>query len=47
MSVRLTTPLSRPDMCWPGIAEAETDGVALRGWKGGAAWAKEVERWVG
>lgn len=44
MSVKLTTPLSLPDMCWPGIAEADTDGVALRGWKGGLDCGKEVER---
>ena len=31
MSVRLTTPESRPDMCWPGSADAETDGVADKG----------------
>ena len=49
MSVKLITPLNLPDMCCPGIAEAETDGVALRGWKGGLACGKEVERcggWV-
>lgn len=43
MSVKLTTPLNLPDICCPGIAEAETDGVALRGWKGGLACGKEVE----
>ena len=31
MSVRLTTPESRPDMCWPGSADAETEGVADKG----------------
>ena len=31
ISVRLITPLNLPDMCWPGIAEAETEGVALSG----------------
>ena len=44
ISVRLITPLNLPDMCCPGIAEAETDGVALRDWKGGLAGGKEVER---
>lgn len=44
MSVRLTTPLNLPDVCCPGIAEAETDGVALRGWKGGFDCGMEVER---
>ena len=44
MSVRLTTPESRPDMCWPGSADAETEGVADKGWKGGDAWENEVER---
>ena len=43
MSVKLITPLNLPDICCPGIAEAETDGVALRGWKGGLACGKEVE----
>lgn len=49
ISVKLTTPLSLPDMCCPGIAEAETDGVAVRGKKGGLAWGRDVERcggWV-
>lgn len=43
MSVKLITPLKRPDMCCPGNAEAETDGVALRGWKGGLACGRELE----
>ena len=43
ISVKLITPLNLPDICCPGIAEAETDGVALRGWKGGLACGKEVE----
>ena len=43
ISVKLITPLNLPDICCPGIAEAETDGVALRGWKGGLACEKEVE----
>ncbi len=47
ISVKLMTPLSLPDMCCPGIADAETDGVALRGWNGGLACGKDVERcWV-
>ena len=37
MSVRLTTPESRPDICWPGSADAETEGVVDKGWKGGDA----------
>ncbi len=44
MSVRLTTPFSRPDMCCPGKAEAETEAVALGGWKGGEAWGRDVVR---
>lgn len=35
ISVSETTPERRPDICCPGNAEAETEGVALRGWKGG------------
>ena len=31
MSVRLTTPESRPDMCRPGSADAETEGVVDKG----------------
>ena len=44
MSVRLTTPESRPDMCRPGSADAETEGVVDKGRKGGDGWEKEVER---
>jgi len=44
ISVKLTTPERRPDMCWPGRAEAETEGVVLRGWKGGLAWGLVVVR---
>lgn len=44
ISVKLTTPFNLPDMCCPGIAEADTEGVALRGWKGGLACGNEVER---
>ena len=47
ISVKLTTPLNLPDICCPGIAEAETDGVALRGRKGGLACGKEVEMCCG
>ena len=36
MSVRLTTPASRPPMLAPGSADAETEGVVLRGRNGGA-----------
>lgn len=31
ISVRLTTPESRPDMCSPGSADAETEGVMDKG----------------
>ena len=48
MSVRLTTPLRRPDMCCPGRADAETEGVDERGWNGGVDCGREeVERWGG
>lgn len=47
ISVKLMTPFNLPDMCCPGNAEADTEGVALRGWKGGLACGKEVERWGG
>lgn len=47
MSVRLTTPDNLPDICWPGRAEAETEGVEERAWKGGLACGKDVERWGG
>ena len=43
ISVKLITPLNLPDICCPGIAAAETDGVVLRGWKGGFACGNEVE----
>ena len=43
ISVKDTTPESRPDMCWPGNAEAETDAVALRGRKGGFACGTVAE----
>lgn len=29
-SVKLTTPFSLPDICWPGNADADTEGVAER-----------------
>lgn len=35
ISVRLTTPASLPPMLAPGIADAETEGLLLRGRKGG------------
>ena len=43
-SVSVTTPFKRPDMCWPGSAEAETEGVAERCWNGGFACAMFVIR---
>lgn len=46
ISVRLTTPASRPAMFAPGRADAETEGVLLRGRKGGLDCGRE-ERWDG
>lgn len=46
MSVKLTTPASLPARCAPGRAEADMDGVLLRGRNGGFDCGRE-ERWVG
>ena len=43
-SVRLTTPVSLPDMFCPGSADAETDGADGVCWNGGLACGKEVVR---
>lgn len=47
ISVNETTPLRRPDICCPGNADAETDGVALSGWNGGFACGIEIEGFGG
>lgn len=45
MSVKLTTPASLPAMFAPGSADAETEGVLLRGMNGGLDCGRE--KWVG
>lgn len=46
ISVKLTTPANLPAIFAPGSADAEMDGVLLRGRKGGLDCGRE-ERWVG